>query len=44
MRAVLSVPGFVMFCVRRFPYLYYMDLCAAPGLKAEVGLDGRVLT
>lgn len=33
-----------MFCLRRFPYLYYMDLCAAPGLKGEVGLDGPVLT
>lgn len=43
-RSVLSVPGFVMLCVRRFSYLYCMDLCAAPGLKGEVGLDGPVLT
>lgn len=43
-RSVLSVPGFVMLCVRRFSYLYYMDLCAAAGLKGEVGLDGPLLT
>lgn len=43
-RSVLSVPGFVMFCIRRFSYLYYMDLCAAPDLKGEVGLDGPMLS
>lgn len=33
MRSVLSVPGFVMFWIRMFSYLYYMGLCAARGLK-----------
>lgn len=32
-RSVLSVLGFVMFWVGMFSYLYYMDLCAALGLK-----------
>jgi len=36
-RSVLSLPGFVMFWVGMFSYLYYMDLHAAPGLKGRGG-------
>lgn len=36
-RSVLSVPGFVMFWVGMFSYLYYMGLCAAPCLKGRSG-------